>query len=183
MQMGSAAFRLSSSRSSTAEFIGPGPTFDARAGRLISSPAVVGQSHHCQHRRRNGCGSVERGLKFTPRENQGQSSPRVQGMKAAMNEKASLIGCWPKPIRGPGATGPRTTCRGYSGGAVALQRQGAIGAVRKHAVIETPIDYFKADALPVDWAVVQTRSNMNVLLLISAGALSTDSTVAGSMPN
>ena len=44
---------------------------------------------------------------------------------------------------------------------------------------DIPIDYFKAGALLVDWAVVQTKGDMNALVLISTGPLSTDSMMAG----
>ena len=44
---------------------------------------------------------------------------------------------------------------------------------------DVPIDYFKAGALLADWAVVQDQGKMNALALISTGALSTDSMVAG----
>jgi ribose transport system substrate-binding protein len=44
---------------------------------------------------------------------------------------------------------------------------------------DVPIDYFKAGALLVDWAVVQTKGNMNALILIATGPLSTDSMMAG----
>ena len=51
--------------------------------------------------------------------------------------------------------------------------------VKKYADGDVPIDYFKAGALLVDWAVVQTKGHMNALVLISTGPLSTDSMMAG----
>ena len=50
---------------------------------------------------------------------------------------------------------------------------------KKYADGDVPIDYFKAGALLVDWAVVQTKGDMNALVLIATGPLSTDSMMAG----
>ena len=51
--------------------------------------------------------------------------------------------------------------------------------VLKNADHDIPIDYKKAGELLVDWAVVSTKGDMNALVLIASGPLSTDSMVSG----
>jgi ribose transport system substrate-binding protein len=51
--------------------------------------------------------------------------------------------------------------------------------VRKAAEADVPIDYFRAGALEADWAVVQTKGNLNALVVIATGPRSTDSMMAG----
>jgi ribose transport system substrate-binding protein len=165
-------------------FVAPGPAFDAKAcmaGKSIFSiPVSSANPFTANIEKAMAAAASKVGFKFTTWENQGQSSQWVQGMNAAMNEKASLIdllaGTDPRvlvpQIREARAASIPVVPSHYNG-----KEQSDV--VRKNADADIPIDYFKAGALLVDWAVVQTKGNMNALVLISTGALSTDSMVAG----
>jgi ribose transport system substrate-binding protein len=165
-------------------FIAPGAAFDARAcmaGKSIFSiPVSSANPFTANIEKAMSAAAARVGFKFTVWENQGQSSQWVQGMNAGMNEKASLIdllaGTDPRvlvpQIREARAAGIRVVPSHYNG-----TEQSDI--VRKRADADIPIDYFKAGALLVDWAAVQTKGDMNALVLIASGPLSTDSMVAG----
>lgn len=165
-------------------FAAPGPAFDAKAcmaGKSIFSiPVSSANPFTANIEKAMASAAAKVGFKFTTWENQGQSSQWVQGMDAAMNQKASLIdllaGTDPRvlvpQVRAARAAGVPVVPSHYNG-----KEQSA--TVRKSADADIPIDYFKAGAMLVDWAVLQTKGNMNALVLISTGALSTDSMVAG----
>jgi ribose transport system substrate-binding protein len=165
-------------------FIAPGPAFDAKAcmaGKSIFSVPVSSANPFTANIEKAMAAAASKvGFKFTAWENQGQSSQWVQGMNAAMNEKASLIdllgGTDPRvlvpQIREARAAGVPVVPSHYNG-----KEQSDV--VRKNADADIPIDYFKAGALLVDWAAVHTKGNMNALVLISTGPLSTDSMLAG----
>jgi ribose transport system substrate-binding protein len=165
-------------------FVAPGPAFDAKAcmaGKSIFSiPVSSANPFTANIEKAMGAAAAKVGFKFTVWENQGQSSQWVQGMNAAINQKASLIdllaGTDPRvlvpQVRAARAAGIPVVPSHYNG-----KEQSA--DVRKYAAADIPIDYFKAGSLLVDWAVVQTKGNMNALVLISTGPLSTDSMMAG----
>jgi ribose transport system substrate-binding protein len=165
-------------------FVAAGPAFDAKAcmtGKSIFSIPVSSANPFTANIEKAMAAAAARvGFKFTVWENQGQSSQWVQGMNAALNQKASLIdllaGTDPRvlvpQVREARAAGVPVVPSHYNG-----KEQSDI--VRKNADADIPIDYFKAGALLVDWAVVQTKGNMNALVLIATGALSTDSMMAG----
>jgi ribose transport system substrate-binding protein len=165
-------------------FVAAGPEFDAKAcmaGKSIFSiPVSSANPFTANIEKAMAAAAAKVGFKFTVWENQGQSSQWVQGMNAAMNEKASLIdllaGTDPRvlvpQVRAAKAAGVPVVPSHYNG-----KEQSSI--VRKDADADIPIDYFKAGAMLVDWAVVQTKGDMNALVLISTGPLSTDSMMAG----
>ena len=165
-------------------FVAAGPAFDAKAcmaGKSIFSiPVSSANPFTANIEKAMSAAAAKVGFKFTVWENQGQSSQWVQGMNAAINQKASLIdllaGTDPRvlvpQVRAARAAGIPVVPSHYNG-----KEQSA--EVRKYADADIPIDYFKAGALLVDWAVVQTKGNMNALVLISTGPLSTDSMMSG----
>ncbi|HQT79227.1 MAG TPA: substrate-binding domain-containing protein [Rhodopila sp.] len=165
-------------------FVPPGPPFDAKAcmaGKsILSIPVSSANPFTANIEKAMAAAAAKVGFKFTVWENQGQTSQWVQGMNAALNEKASLIdllaGTDPRvlvpQIRQARAAGIPVVPSHYNG-----KEQSA--EVRKTVDADIPIDYFKAGALLADWAVVQTKGNMNALVLISTGPLSTDSMTAG----
>ncbi len=165
-------------------FAAPGPAFDARAcmaGKSIFSiPVSSANPFTANIEKAMAAAAAKVGFKFTTWENQGQSSQWVQGMDTAVNQKASLIdllaGTDPRvlvpQVRAARAAGIPVVPSHYNGKEQSEQ-------VRKNADADVPIDYEKAGALLVDWAVVQTKGNMNALVLIATGALSTDSMMAG----
>jgi ribose transport system substrate-binding protein len=165
-------------------FVAPGSAFDAKAcmaGKSIFSiPVSSANPFTANIEKAMGAAAAKVGFKFTTWENQGQSSQWVQGMNAAMNQKANLIdllaGTDPRvlvpQVREARAAGVPVVPSHYNG-----KEQSDI--VRKSADADIPIDYFKAGALLVDWAVVQTKGDMNALVLISTGPLSTDSMLDG----
>src|ERR1700758_1454223 len=77
------------------EFVAPGPSFDATAcmkGKsILSVPVSSANTFTANIEKAMQAVAKKVGFKFTTWENQGQSSQWVQGMDAAMNEKASLI--------------------------------------------------------------------------------------------
>src|SRR3984957_14425534 len=166
------------------EFVAPGPAFDAQAcmkGKtILSIPVSSANPFTANIEKAMAAAAAKVGFKFTTWENQGQSSQWVQGMNAAMNQKASLIdllaGTDPRvlvpQVREARAAGVPVVPSHYNG-----KEQSEL--VRKSADADIPIDYFKAGALLVDWAVVQTKGDMNALVLISTGPLSTDSMMDG----
>src|ERR1700733_500860 len=165
-------------------FVAAGPAFDAKAcmaGKsIISIPVSSANPFTANIEKAMAAAAAKVGFRFTVWENQGQSSQWVQGMNAAMNEKASLIdllaGTDPRvlvpQVRAAKAAGVLVVPSHYNG-----KEQSAM--VRKDADADIPIDYFKAGAMLVDWAVVQTKGDLNALVLISTGPLSTDSMMAG----
>ena len=166
------------------EFVAPGPPFDARAcmkGKSIFSIPVSSANPFTANIEKSMAGVAAKvGFKFTTWENQGQTSQWVQGMNAALTEKPNLVdllaGTDPRvlvpQVRAVKAAGIPVVASHYNG----LQQT---AEVHKMEVLDVPIDYFKAGALLVDWAVVQTKGNMNAIVLIATGPLSTDSMMAG----
>src|ERR1700734_3280675 len=77
------------------EFVAAGPAFDAQAcmaGKSIFSiPVSSANPFTANIEKAMAAAAAKVGFKFTTWENQGQSSQWVQGMNAAMNQKASLI--------------------------------------------------------------------------------------------
>jgi len=166
------------------QFVAPGPAFDARtcmAGKSIFSIPVSSANPFTANIEKAMAAAAKKvGFKFTTWDNQGQSTQWVQGMNAAMNEKASLIdllaGTDPRvlvpQVRAAQAAGVPVVASHYSGNEQSAQ-------VRKMVTADVPIDYFTAGGLLLDWAVVQTKGNLDALVLIATGALSTDSMEAG----
>ncbi len=165
-------------------FVPPGPPFDAKAcmaGKSIFSiPVSSANPFTANIEKAMASAAAKVGFKFSTWENQGQSSQWVQGMNAALNQKASLIDLL-------GGTDPRVLvpqvreARGAGVPVVPSHYNGKEQSevVRKNADADIPIDYYKAGGLLADWAVVQTKGNMNALVLIATGPLSTDSMTAG----
>jgi len=166
------------------QFTAPGPAFDAHrcmAGKSIFSiPVSSANPFTANIERAMAAAAAEVGFKFTTWENQGQSTQWVQGMNAALNQKASLIdllaGADPRvlvpQVRAARAAGTPVVPSHYNGLEQSAQ-------VAKTADADVPIDYFKAGGLLLDWAVVQTKGHMDALVLIATGPLSTDSMMAG----
>ncbi|HTT81112.1 MAG TPA: substrate-binding domain-containing protein [Stellaceae bacterium] len=165
-------------------FIAPGPSFDAKAcmaGKSIFSiPVSSANPFTANIEKAMADAAKEVGFKFTDWENQGQSTQWVQGMNAALNEKANLIdllaGTDPRvlvpQVRAAEAAHIPVVASHYNG----LEQS---ARVRKMVSADVPIDYFKAGALLVDWAALQTKGKLDAIVLIATGALSTDSMMAG----
>ncbi len=165
-------------------FTPPGPAFDAKkcmAGKSIFSIPVSSANPFTANIEKAMAGAAAKvGFKFTVWENQGQSAQWVQGMNAAINQHASLIDLL-------AGTDPRVlvpqvlAAKAQSIPVVASHYNGLQQSemVKRYATADVPIDYFKAGALLVDWAAVQTNGRLNALTLISTGPLSTDSMMAG----
>jgi ribose transport system substrate-binding protein len=166
------------------KFVAPGPPFDARAcmkGKSIFSIPVSSANPFTANIEKSMAGVAAKvGFKLTIWENQGQISQWVQGMNAALTEKPNLVdllaGTDPRvlvpQVRAVRAAGIPVVASHYNG----LQQT---PEVHKIDVLDAPIDYFKAGALLVDWAAVQTKGNLNAIVLIATGPLSTDSMMAG----
>jgi ribose transport system substrate-binding protein len=165
-------------------FVAPGPGFDAancmKDKSILSIPVSSANPFTANIEKAMQGVAKKVGFKFTTWENQGQSSQWVQGMDTALNQKVSLIdllaGTDPRvlvpQVQAAKAANIPVVASHYSG-----VEQTA--TVKTFADGDVPIDYFKAGSLLVDWAVVSTKGKMNALVLISTGALSTDSMVAG----
>lgn len=165
-------------------FVAPGPAFDARkcmAGKSILSIPVSSANPftaNIEAAMQNVAKTV--GFRLIEWSNQGQPAQWVQGMDAAVNQKVDLIdvlaGTDPRvlvpQVKAAQTAGIPVVASHYNG----LQQS---DEVKKFATADVPIDYFKAGALLVDWAVVQTKGHMNALVLISTGPLSTDSMMDG----
>jgi ribose transport system substrate-binding protein len=166
------------------EFVASGPAFDAqncmKGKKIFSIPVSSANPFTANIEKAMAAAAKKVGFEFTVWENQGQSSQWVQGMDAAVNQKVDLIdllaGTDPRvlvpQVQAAKAAGIPVIASHYNG----LEQT---DLVKKSADGDVPIDYFKAGALLVDWAVVQTKGHMNALVLISTGPLSTDSMVAG----
>src|SRR3984893_3203922 len=165
-------------------FVAPGPAFDAAScmkdKSILSIPQSSANPFTANIEKAMQGVAKKVGFKFTTWENQGQSSQWVQGMDTALNQKVSLIdllaGTDPRvlvpQVQAAKAANIPVVASHYSG-----VEQTA--TVKTFADGDVPIDYLKAGSLLVDWAVVSTKGKLNALVLISTGALSTDSMVAG----
>lgn len=165
-------------------FVQPGPAFNARQcikdKSIFSIPVSSANPFTANIEKAMAASAAQVGFKFIVWENQGQTSQWVQGMNAAVNQKVSLIDLL-------AGTDPRVLvpqvleARAHHIPVVASHYNGLqqTPIVKKFADADVPIDYFKAGALLVDWAVVQTKGHMNALTLISTGPLSTDSMMDG----
>jgi ribose transport system substrate-binding protein len=165
-------------------FTAPGPAFDAancmKDKSVLSIPVSSANPFTANIEKAMQGVAKKVGFKFTTWENQGQSSQWVQGMDTALNQKVSLIDLL-------AGTDPRVlvpqvkAAQGAKIPVIASHYSGVeqTATVKTFADGDVPIDYFKAGALLVDWAVVRTKGKMNALVLIASGALSTDSMVAG----
>jgi ribose transport system substrate-binding protein len=166
------------------EFVAPGPAFDAKqcmqGKSIFSIPVSSANPFTANIEKAMAASAAEVGFKFTVWENQGQSTQWVQGMNAALNQNVSLTDLL-------AGTDPRVlvpqvlAARAHHIPVVASHYNGLqqTPIVKKYADADVPIDYFKAGALLVDWAVVQTKGHLNALTLISTGPLSTDSMMDG----
>ena len=165
-------------------FVAAGPAFDAKqcmkGKSIFSIPVSSANPFTANIEKAMAASAAQVGFKFTTWENQGQSSQWVQGMNAAVNEKVSLIdllaGTDPRVLV-PQVLAARANRipvipSHYNG----IERS---AIVKKYADDDVPIDYVKAGALLVDWAMVQTKGHLNALTLISTGPLSTDSMMDG----
>jgi ribose transport system substrate-binding protein len=166
------------------KFVAPGPAFDARkcmqGKRIFSIPVSSANPFTANIEKAMVEAARKVGFEFTVWENQGQSSQWVQGMDNAVNQKVDLIdllaGTDPRvliPQVQAAKTAKIPVIASHYNGLEQTEQ------VKKTADGDVPIDYFKAGALLVDWAVVQTKGHLNALVLISTGPLSTDSMVAG----
>ncbi len=165
-------------------FVAPGPAFDAaqcmKGKKILSIPVSSANPFTANIEKAMAAAAGKVGFEFTVWENQGQSSQWVQGMDAAVNQKVDLIdllaGTDPRvlvpQVQAAKAAGIPVIPSHYNG----LEQT---DLVKKSADGDVPIDYFKAGAMLVDWAVLQTKGHMNALVLISTGPLSTDSMMAG----
>ena len=165
-------------------FVAPGPAFDAancmKDKSILSIPVSSANPFTANIEKAMQGVAKKVGFKFTTWENQGQSSQWVQGMDTALNQKVSLIDLL-------AGTDPRVLVPQVKAAQdakipiIASHYSGVeqTATVKTFADGDVPIDYFKAGAMLVDWAVVQTKGKMNALVLIASGALSTDSMVAG----
>jgi ribose transport system substrate-binding protein len=165
-------------------FVAPGPAFDARAcmkGKtILSIPVSSANPFTANIEKAMAAAAKEVGFKFITWENQGQSSQWVQGMNAAVNQKVDLIdllaGTDPRvlvpQVKAAQAAHIPVIASHYSGVEQTAE-------VKKYADGDVPIDYAKAGALLVDWAVVKTKGHMDALVLIATGPLSTDSMMSG----
>ncbi len=165
-------------------FVAPGPAFDApgctRGKSIVSIPVSSANPFTANIEKAMQAVAKTVGFKFTTWENQGQSSQWVQGMDAAVNQKASLIdllaGTDPRvlvpQVAAARAAGIPVIASHYSGTEQTAE-------VKTYADGDVPIDYAKAGALLADWAIVRTKSHMNALELIATGPLSTDSMMSG----
>ncbi len=166
------------------EFTAPGPAFDAagcmKGKKILSIPVSSANPFTANIEKAMAAAAKKVGFEFVVWENQGQSSQWVQGMDAAINQKVDLIdllaGTDPRvlvpQVQAARAARIPVIPSHYNG----LEQT---DIVKKSADGDVPIDYFKAGAMLVDWAVVQTKGHMNALVLISTGPLSTDSMMAG----
>ncbi len=166
------------------KFVAPGPAFNARqcmkGKSIFSIPVSSANPFTANIEKAMAASAAQAGFKFITWENQGQSSQWVQGMDAAINENVSLIDML-------GGTDPRVlvpqvmAARAHHIPVIASHYNGLeqSAEVKKWANGDVPIDYFKAGALLVDWAVVQTKGHLNALTLISGEILSTKSMMDG----
>jgi ribose transport system substrate-binding protein len=166
------------------EFVAPGPAFNApecmKDKKIFSIPVSSANPFTANIEKAMAEAARKVGFEFIVWENQGQSAQWVQGMDAAINQKVDLIdllaGTDPRvlvpQVQAAKAAGIPVIASHYNG----LEQT---DEVKKFADGDVPIDYFKAGALLVDWAVVQTEGHLNALVLISTGPLSTDSMMAG----
>jgi ribose transport system substrate-binding protein len=165
-------------------FVPPGPAFDAAncmSGKTIFSIPQSSANPFTANIEKAMQGVAKKvGFKFTTWENQGQSSQWVQGMDTAVNQKVDLIdllaGSDPRvlvpQVQAAKAAKIPVIASHYNG----VEQT---DTVKTFADGDVPIDYAKAGALLVDWAVTSTKGNLNALVLISSGPLSTDSMVSG----
>ncbi|MGH7037786.1 MAG: sugar ABC transporter substrate-binding protein [Stellaceae bacterium] len=165
-------------------FVAPGPPFNAKEcmkGKTIFSIPVSSVNPFTANIEKSMADVAAKvGFKLTIWQNQGQISQWVQGMNAAMTEKPTLIdmlgGTDPRvlvpQVRAAKAAGIPVVASHYSG----LEQW---SEVHKMGVDQVPIAYFKAGALLVDWAGLETKGKLNAIVLISTGPLSTDSMMAG----
>jgi ribose transport system substrate-binding protein len=166
------------------EFAAPGPAFDAencmKGKSVLSIPQSSANPFTANIEKAMQGVAKKVGFKFTTWENQGQSSQWTQGMDNAVNQKVDLIdllaGSDPRvlvpQVRAAQAAKIPVIASHYSGTEQTEQ-------VKKYADGDVPIDYAKAGGMLVDWAVLQTKGDLNALVLISNGPLSTDSMVSG----
>jgi ribose transport system substrate-binding protein len=165
-------------------FTAPGPSFDAakcmKGKTILSIPVSSANPFTANIEKAMQDVAKKVGFNFITWENQGQSSQWVQGMNAAVNQKVDLIdllaGTDPRvlvpQVQAAKAAGIPVVASHYNG-----REQSE--AVKKTVDGDVPIDYFKAGALLVDWAAVQTKGKLNALVMIATGPLSTDSMVNG----
>lgn len=165
-------------------FVPPGPSFDAAncmKGKTVFSIPQSSANPFTGNIEKAMQGVAKKvGFNFTTWENQGQSSQWVQGMDTALNQKVDLIdllaGSDPRvlvpQIKAAQAAKIPVIASHYNG----VEQT---GTVKTFADGDVPIDYAKAGSLLVDWAVTSTKGNLNALVLISSGPLSTDSMVSG----
>jgi ribose transport system substrate-binding protein len=166
------------------KFEAPGPAFDAKscmAGKSILSIPESSANPFTANIEKAMQGVAKKvGFKFTTWENQGQSSQWVQGMNTALNQKFDLIdllaGSDPRvllpQVQAAQAAKIQVIASHYNGVEQSAE-------VEKVATGDVPIDYKKAGALLVDWAVTSTKGKLNALVLVADGPLSTDSMVSG----
>src|ERR1700679_1645668 len=147
------------------EFVAAGPSFDAAAcmkGKSILSIPVSSANPFTANIEKSMQGVAAKvGFKFTTWENQGQSSQWVQGMDTALNQKVSLIdllaGADPRVLL------PQVKAAQDAKIPVIASHYSGVEqtpTVKTFADGDVPIDYFKAGALLVDWAVVSTKGKM-----------------------
>jgi ribose transport system substrate-binding protein len=166
------------------DFVPPGPAFDARpcmqTKTIFSIPVSSANPFTANIEKAMADSARDVGFKFVTWENQGQTAQWAQGMDAGVDQHASLIdllaGTDPRvlvpQVMAAKAAHIPVVASHYNG----LQQT---PIVKKYATADVPIDYFKAGALLVDWAAVQTKGHLDALTLISTGPLSTDSMMAG----
>ncbi len=166
------------------EFVAPGPAFDAtdcaKGKSIFSIPDSSDNPFTANIEKAMAAAAAKIGLKFTTWQNQGTSAQYVQGMDAAVNQKASLIDLLAGPD--PRALVPQVKAAKEAGIPVIASHFNGYEQseeVAKYADGDVPINYFKAGQLLADWAIVKTEGKLNALIVTASGPLSSDSTLAG----
>ncbi|WP_353475109.1 substrate-binding domain-containing protein [Salipiger sp. H15] len=165
-------------------FVAPGPSFDAKscmADKKVFSIPQSSANPFTSNIEQAMAGVAEKvGFEFTTWENQGQVAQWAQGIETAINQGVDLIdllgGVDPRVLK------PQIEAAQKAGIKVVASHNNGMeqsAEIREITDSDVPIDYFKAGALLVDHAVVSTEGDLNALVLISSGPLSTDSMVSG----
>lgn len=163
-------------------FEAPGPAFDAKscvAGKsMMAMPAssAIPFMNDIQ-------GSMERiadevGLAYQHWRNQGQSSQWVQGVNAAINQKADLIDlcCGLDPT----TLAPQLTEASAAGiPVVASHMTGFEYELPSYVTEDVPADFYRVGELLASWVTLKTDRDANVLVVTANEVVSTTPLVEG----
>jgi ribose transport system substrate-binding protein len=154
-------------------FVPPGPPFDARhcmAGKTIFSiPDNMSIPFVSVIEAAKARVAAQIGFKYVTWSNQGQTTQWIQGMNAAVTEKPSVL----ELMAGtdPRVLVPQIAAARAAGIPVVVSHDSGLeqaAIIHKYADYDVPIDYFRAGALLLDWAALQTGGKLNGLVLIAA---------------